>query len=65
MQFGDMKLTITEATIEEATGPPMAGEKYFKRVIVDRNFFQKFLKLEHQDFDWTKGIPQRYIKEEY
>jgi hypothetical protein len=36
VQFGDMKLTITEAIIEEATGLSMAGEKYFKRVIVDR-----------------------------
>jgi hypothetical protein len=65
VQFGDMKLTITEATIAEATGLPMAGEKYFKRVIVDRKLCQKFLKPEHQDPDWTKGIPRSYIKEEY
>jgi hypothetical protein len=43
----------------------MAGEKYFKRVIVDRKLCQKFLKPEHQDPDWTKGIPRSYIKEEY
>jgi len=65
VQFGDMKLTITEATIEEATGLPMFGEKYFKRVVVDRKICQNFLKPEHQDPDWTKGIPRSYVKEEY
>jgi hypothetical protein len=33
--FGDMNLTITEATIEETTGLPMVGEKYLKRVIIN------------------------------
>jgi hypothetical protein len=34
----DVKLTIIEATIAEATCLPMAREKYFKRVIIDKNF---------------------------
>ena len=42
-QFGDMKLTILEATIVEATSLPSSGEKYFKRVIVDRKLGKKFL----------------------
>jgi len=63
--FGDMKLTITETTIAEAIGLPMDGQKYFKRVIVDRKLYQKFLKPEYQDPDWTKGIPRSYAKEEY
>jgi hypothetical protein len=65
VQFGDMKLTILEATIAEATSLPSSGEKYFKGVIVDRKLCQKFLRPEHQDPDWTKGIPRRCIKEEY
>ena len=51
VQFGDMKLKIIEATIAEAIGLPSVAEKYFKRVIVDRNLFQQFLKLEHQYLD--------------
>jgi hypothetical protein len=51
VQFGDMKLTIIEATIAEATGLPVAREKYFKRVIVDKKICKKFLKTEHQDLD--------------
>jgi hypothetical protein len=57
VQFGDMKLKIRESTILEATCLPMAGEKYFKRVIVDRKLCQKFLISKHQDPDWTKGVP--------
>ena len=30
VQFGDMKLTITEAAIVKATGLLMVGEKYFE-----------------------------------
>jgi hypothetical protein len=60
-----VNLTITEATIAEDTGLPMAGEKYFKRVIVDKKLCQKFLKPEHHNPDWTKGVPRSYIKEEY
>jgi hypothetical protein len=65
VQFGDMKLTIIEATIAEVTGLPMVGEKYFKMVIVDRKLCQRFLKPEHKYPDWTKGIPQSFVEEEY
>jgi hypothetical protein len=57
VQLGDMKLTITEATIAEATGLPMVAEKYFKSVIIDKKLCLKFLKSEHQDPYWTKGVP--------
>jgi hypothetical protein len=57
VQFGDINITITKATILEATGLPIAGEEYFKRVIVDRKLCHKFLKSEHQDPDLTKGGP--------
>jgi hypothetical protein len=40
VQLRDVKLKITEAK-----GLPMAGERYFKRVIVDKNLCQQFLKL--------------------
>jgi hypothetical protein len=60
-----MKLTIIESIIAEATGLPMVGEKYFKRVIIDRKLCHKFLKPENQDPNWTKGVPWRYFKEEY
>jgi hypothetical protein len=65
VQFGYMKLIIMETTIVESIGFPVAGEIYFKRVIVDKKLCQKFLKTEHQDPNWNKGIPRSYIKEEY
>jgi hypothetical protein len=65
VQLGDVRLKITEATIAEAMGLPMVGERYFKRVIVDKNICQQFLKLEHHDVDWTKGVPRSYIKEKH
>jgi hypothetical protein len=65
VQLGDLKLTITEATIAEAIGLPSTREKYFKGIIVDRGIYQKFLKPEHLDPDWTKGISRGWIKEEY
>jgi hypothetical protein len=49
VQLGDVKLKITEATIAEAMGLPMAGERYFKRVIMDKKICQQFLKPEHHD----------------
>ena len=65
VQLGKLKLTITEATIVEATRFPSSGKKYFKGVIVDKRLGQKFLKSKHQDPDWTKGIPWSSIQEEY
>jgi hypothetical protein len=44
VQLGDVKLKIIEATIAEATSLPMIGERYFKRVIMDKNLCQQFLK---------------------
>jgi hypothetical protein len=51
VHLGDVKLKIIEATIAEATGLPMAGERYFKRVIVDKKLCQQFLKPEHHNPD--------------
>jgi hypothetical protein len=65
VKFGDMKLTILEATIAKDIGLPSSGDKYFKGLIVDRKLCQKIIRSEHHDLDWTKGIPQSCIKEEY
>jgi hypothetical protein len=65
VQFGAMKLTISEATIEKSISFPSSGEKYFNGVIIDIKLCQNFLRLEHQDPNWTKGIPRSCIKEDY
>jgi len=65
VQLGNLKLTITKATIAEATKLPYIGENYFKGIIVDIGIYKKFLKLEHLDPDWSKGISRVWIKEEY
>jgi len=46
----------------EATCLSSSGEKYFKGVIVDKKICQKFLRLEHQDPNWTKGIPEVVLR---
>jgi hypothetical protein len=63
--LGDLKLTITEATIVEATGLHSIGEKYFKGIIMDKGMYKKLLKPTQLDPDWTKGISRGWIKEEY
>jgi hypothetical protein len=65
VQLGELKLTITEATIEEVIELPYTEDKYFKCIIIDRILCQKYLKPEHLDPDWTKGISWSWIKEEY
>ena len=51
VHFSYVKLTITEASISGAMSLLMAGEKYFKRVIIDKMVCQKFLKPKNQDPD--------------
>jgi hypothetical protein len=63
--LGELKLTITEATIAEVTELPSTREKYFKGIIINRSLYKKKLKPEHLDPDWKKGISRSWIKEEY
>jgi hypothetical protein len=37
VQLGELKLTITEATIAEAMKLPSTKDKYFKGIIIDRS----------------------------
>jgi hypothetical protein len=65
VHIGNLKLTINEATLREATRLPNRGAKYFKGVGINKEMCQRFLKEDHQHPDWKKGISRNYIKEEY
>jgi hypothetical protein len=65
VQLGDLKLTITKATIDKVTRLPSTRKKYFKGIIMERGIYNKFLKPKHLDPDWMKGISRGWIKEEY
>ena len=51
VRVGSLKFKITEAFISEATGLPMAGEKWFKRKTVRIGDFTKFLKPQYSMVD--------------
>jgi hypothetical protein len=58
-------MQVIEASIAEATGLPLEGEKYFKGMVIDRQLCHNFLVPEHSNLDWVKGIPRHWVKPEY
>ena len=65
VHVGSLKFKITKAFISEATGLPMAGEKWFKRKTVKIGDFSKFLKPQYSMVDWKHGIPASWLKEDW
>ena len=55
-RVGSLKFKVTEAFISEATGLPMAGEKWFKRKTIRIGDFSKFLKPQYSMVNWKYGI---------
>jgi hypothetical protein len=62
VRVGSMKFKITKVFIFEATGLPMAGEKWFKRKTVRIGDFTKFLKPQYSMVDWKCGISASWLK---
>lgn len=65
VRVGSLKFKVTEAFISEATGLPMAGEKWFKRKTVKIGDFSKFLRLQYSMVDWKYGIHTSWLKEDW
>ena len=57
VSVGSLKFKITESFISEATGLPMAGEKWYKKKTMRIGYFNVFLKPQFAMVDWRCGIP--------
>ena len=64
VRVGSLKFKVTEDFISEATGLPMAGERWFKRKTVRIGDFTKFLKPQYSMVDKC-GIPASWLKEDW
>jgi hypothetical protein len=65
VSVGLLKFKITESFILEATGLPMAGEKWYKKKIIKIGDFTTFLKPHYSMVDWRCGIPSSWLKEDW
>ena len=64
MSVGSLKFKVTEAFISEATGLPMAGERWYKKKTMRIGDFTAFLKPQYSMVDWRCGIPASWLKED-
>lgn len=63
---GDLKFTVTESSIAQATSLPQTGERWFKNRLVQGQQWKQILKNPSMDtIIFTKGIPVTYVKEEW
>lgn len=66
VEIGDLKFTVTEATIAAATSLPQEGERWFKNRSMDDQGWKIMLQNPGMDTSvFTKGIPVHAIKEEW
>ena len=65
MSVGSVKFKVTEAFISEATGLPMAGERWYKKKTMRIGDFTTFLKPQYSMVDWRCGIPANWLKEDW
>jgi len=66
VEIGDLKFTVTEATIAAATSLTQEGERWFKNRSVDDQVWRIMLQNQGMDTSvFTKGIPVHAIKEEW
>jgi hypothetical protein len=66
VEIGDLKFTVTESSIAQATSLPQTGERWFKNRSVQDQQWKQILKNPGMDTSiFTKGIPVTYVKEEW
>jgi hypothetical protein len=56
---------VTEVSISVATGIPVTGEKWFKAMGLNGAYAKYFLKPEHQNSDFSKGVPRNQLIEQF
>jgi len=65
-EIGDIKVTITESMIGEATELPRSGEKWFKKMGINGEYWKVFLKNPNMDtIVFKKGIPSKTLKSKW
>ena len=66
VEIGDLKFTITEGSLAQATSLPQTGERWFKNRSVEDHQWKQILKNPGMDTSiFTKGIPVNLVKEEW
>ena len=65
VRVGSLKFKVIEAFISEATGLPMAGERWYKKKTARIGDFTTFLKPQYSMVDWRCGIPASWLKEDW
>lgn len=66
VEIGDIKFTITESLIAEATEFPRNGEKWFKNRGINREYWRVFLKNPSMDTTiFKKCIPSTTLKSKW
>ena len=57
VQLGDLKFEVTEQSIVEALSLPQTGECWYKGQDLGAADLNFFLKTEHHNPVWKKGVP--------
>jgi hypothetical protein len=58
-------MQFTEESIVVACNLPTDGERWFKNKLITGGDVNQFLKPEHRDPNWAKGIPRDWIADEW
>jgi hypothetical protein len=62
-KVGDLEFEVTEASISTATGIPIAGEKWFKAMVLSSDYEKYLFKLEYQANELSKTMPRSQLVE--
>jgi hypothetical protein len=65
VQIANKIMQVTEESIATAYNLLVDGEKWFKNKLITGGDVNQFLKLEHKDPNWAKGIPRDWIVDEW
>jgi hypothetical protein len=58
-------MKVTQDSIASTYNLLVDGEKWFKKKLITGGDVNQFLKPEHEDPNWAKGIPGDYIFDEW
>jgi hypothetical protein len=64
-RIANLVMQVTEESIAIACNLPTDGEQWFKNKLITGGDVNQFLKPEHRDPNWAKGIPRDWIVDEW
>lgn len=65
VQLGDLRFKVIEQSIVEALSLRQTGERWYKGQALGATNLNFFLKTEHHNLVWKKGVPKDWLKEEW